>query len=218
MKYDLLYRPNFTLARVIMEPGEEVTAEAGAMVTMSPDMEMKTKARGGVGKALLRSMAGGESFFQNIFTPGPNGGEVTFAQPYPGDIIQLQLEGNAVMCQAGAYLFDHGDIEISTKFGGAKMLFSHPGFFLVRLEGHGDAFVCAYGAIHMIELGEGEEHVVDTGHIVAFDDTCNFKITRVSRSMKSLFLSGEGFVCRFSGPGRVWTQTRNPGILMMGRS
>ena len=110
MKHELLYKPNFTLARVMLDPGEAVTAEAGAMVTMSADMEMKTKGRGGIGKALLRSMVGGESFFQNTFTAGSNGGEVTLAPNYPGDILQVPLAGNAVMVQSGSYIFDTGDI------------------------------------------------------------------------------------------------------------
>jgi uncharacterized protein (TIGR00266 family) len=213
MQYDLLYRPNFTLAKVMLEPAEEVTAEAGAMVTMSADMEMKTKSRGGIGKALFRSMAGGESFFQNTFTAGPQGGEVTFAPNFAGDIIQLQMAGNTIMTQSGAYIFDAGEIEIDTKFGGGKMFFSGESLFLLKIHGHGDVFLSAYGAVHMVELGEGQEYVVDTGHIVAFDESCDFKVSKPSKGLKSLFFSGEGFVCRFSGPGRVWVQTRNPAWL-----
>ncbi len=214
MKHELLYKPNFTLARVMLDPGEAVTAEAGAMVTMSADMEMKTKGRGGIGKALLRSMVGGESFFQNTFTAGSNGGEVTLAPNYPGDILQVPLDGNAVMVQSGSYIFDTGDIEISTKFGGGKMFFSGERLFMLKISGHGEIFISAYGAIHMVELGAGEEYIVDTGHIVAFDETASFKVTKAG-SMKSLFFSGEGFVCRFSGPGRVWIQTRNPAMFLM---
>ncbi len=215
MNYELLYRPNFTLAKVMLDPGESVTAEAGAMVTMSADIEMKTKARGGVGKALLRSFVGGESFFQNTFTGGPSGGEVTLAPSYPGDVVHLHLEGNTVMVQSGSYIFDTGEIEISTKFGGGKMLFSGERMFLLKITGNGDIFISAYGAIHLIELGQGEEYIVDTGHIVAFDESATFKVTKAG-SLKSLFFSGEGFVCRFTGPGRVWVQTRNPMMFMMG--
>jgi uncharacterized protein (TIGR00266 family) len=214
MKHELLYRPNFTLAKVMLDPGESVTAEAGAMVSMSADIQMQTKARGGIGKALLRSMVGGESFFQNTYTGGPAGGEVTFAPGYPGDVIQLQLAGNAIMAQSGAYIFDTGNIEIDTKFGGGKMFFSGERLFLLKLSGQGDVFLSAYGAIHMVELGAGEEYIVDTGHIVAFDDSATFKVTKAG-GMKSLFFSGEGFVCRFSGPGRVWLQTRNPMMFFM---
>ncbi|MBD3399392.1 MAG: TIGR00266 family protein [Candidatus Coatesbacteria bacterium] len=213
MQYDLLYRPNFTLAKVMLDPGERVTAEAGAMVSMSADIEMETKGRGGIGKSLLRSMVGGESFFQNHYTAGPNGGEVTFAPNFAGDIIQLQMAGNTIMAQSGAYIFDTGEIDIDTKFGGGKMFFSGERLFLLKLVGHGDVFLSAYGAVHMVELGDGEEYVVDTGHIVAFDESCDFKVSKPSKGLKSLFFSGEGFVCRFSGPGRVWLQTRNPAWL-----
>ena len=214
MKHELLYKPNFTLARVLLDPGENVTAEAGAMVSMSADMEMKTKGRGGIGKALLRSMVGGESFFQNTYTAGPNGGEVTLAPTYPGDVIELALDGNAIMAQSGSYIFDYGDVEIDTKFGGGKMFFSGEKLFLLKLSGHGNVFLSAYGAIHMVELGEGEYYKVDTSHIVAFDETATFKVTKAG-GMKSLFFSGEGFVCRFSGPGRVWIQSRNPSLFVM---
>ncbi len=213
MNYELLYRPNFTLAKVMLDPDESVTAESGAMVSMSADIEMKTKARGGIGKALLRSLVGGESFFQNTFTGGPSGGEVTFAPTYPGDVIEMRLEGNTVMAQSGSYIFDTGEIEINTKFGGGKMFFSGESLFLLKVSGHGDIFFSAYGAIHLVELGDGEEYVVDTGHIVAFDESATFKVTKAG-GMKSLFFSGEGFVCRFTGPGRVWVQTRNPMLFL----
>jgi uncharacterized protein (TIGR00266 family) len=92
-----------------------------------------------------------------------------------------------------------------------KGLFSGEGFFVLRASGMGTLFVSSYGAIHPIELSEGQEFVVDNGHLVAWPETMEYKIQKASSGWISSLTSGEGLVCRFRGPGRVLIQTRNPG-------
>jgi uncharacterized protein (TIGR00266 family) len=174
---------------------------------MSDGVQIETKGKGGFLKALKRSVLGGESFFQNTFT-APAGGEVTFAPPLPGDIVPLQLSGQTIFAQGGAYLAGSPSLETDTKWGGAKTFFSKEGFFLLKIGGSGELFLTSYGAIYPLQLAAGQSYIVDTGHVVAFDEGVQYNVTRVG-GLKSTLFSGEGLVCRLTGPGRIWVQTRS---------
>jgi len=102
-------------------------------------------------------------------------------------------------------------LEITTKMQNlARGIFSGEGFFVIRVSGRGTLFVSSYGAIHPFDLSEGEEIVIDNGHLVAWPESMNYTIEKASSGWVSSFTSGEGLVCRFRGPGRVLIQTRNP--------
>ena len=207
MKHEILYQPSYALLKVQLGQGESVLAESGAMVSMSAGVEIQTKAKGGVFKALKRSVLGGESFFQNTFTAAA-GGEVTFAPALPGDIFSMPLEGRTIFAQSGAYLCSSPEVVVDTKWGGAKTFFSKEGFFPLKITGQGDLFLTSYGAIHPIELAAGQEYIVDTGHMVAFDESVQYDVKRVG-GLKSTLFSGEGLVCKLTGPGRIWIQSRS---------
>jgi len=131
MEHEVLYRPSYSLLKIKMERGEAVSAEAGAMVSMSSGIEMKTAAKGGVFGALKRSMLGGESFFINTFS-AVEAGEVTFAPSLPGDISALELKGQTVYAQSGAYIASSPSVEVDTKWGGAKTFFPEKVCFFLR--------------------------------------------------------------------------------------
>jgi len=207
MDDSIRYRPSFALLELDLAAGESVKAEAGAMVSHSDGVTIETGASGGLLGSLKRSVLGGESFFQNTFT-ADRGGQVTLAPPLPGDVIRHDLEGERLLVQSGSFLAADAAIDMDTAFGGAKTFFGSEGLFLLELEGTGPAFLSSYGAIHEVELAEGERYTVDTGHIVAFEDSADFTVNRVG-GIKSTLFSGEGLVCRFTGPGRVWLQSRS---------
>ena len=207
MQDSIEYRPSFALLQLDLEAGESVRAEAGAMVSYSDGVEVETGATGGILGSLKRSVFGGESFFQNTFT-AETGGEVTLAPPLPGDVVRQDLEAERLLVQSGSFLAADAAIEMDTAFGGAKTFFGSEGLFLLELEGTGPAFLSSYGAIHEVDLDDGERYTVDTGHIVAFEDTADFSVDRVG-GLRSTLFSGEGLVCNFTGPGRVWLQTRS---------
>ena len=101
------------------------------------------------------------------------------------------------------------DIEIDATWQGfGKALFSGESIFWLKCSGEGDLFLSSFGAIYEVEV-DGE-HVVDTGHIVAFEDTLQFNVTKAGTSLIGSFLGGEGLVCRFSGHGRLFCQSHNP--------
>ncbi|MCP4868084.1 MAG: TIGR00266 family protein [Proteobacteria bacterium] len=210
MRHEIHNKPDFASLHVFMDKGDQIVTEAGAMMSMSTDLDLQTNMKGGVMGALKRAV-GGESVFMNTYTAEKEEQRLDVAPASPGDILHLPMNDTTVMVQRGSYLCSTPDITIDTKFQGLKKTFlSGEGAFLLQAIGTGDLWLSSYGAIHQIDI-DGE-YIVDTGHIVAFDNTVEFDIKKVG-GLKSLLFSGEGLVCEFSGRGRVWIQTRNSGAL-----
>lgn len=207
MEHEIANRPSFATAEVHLEAGERILAEAGAMISHTDGIEMETNATGGFLKSLRRGLLGGESLFQNTFT-ATEPGSVTFAPPLPGDVVHHELDDETVYVQSGSYIASDPALELDTEFGGARTFFGSEGLFVLRMEGAGSLFMSSYGAIEEVVLQPDETVTVDTGHIVAFEETADFTVRRVG-GLKSTFLSGEGLVADFTGSGRVWIQTRS---------
>jgi uncharacterized protein (TIGR00266 family) len=214
LNVDVRFSPSFAMATVTLNQGEGLQAEAGAMTGMSGGVAIETKAQGGLLGGLKRSVLGGESFFINTFTASAGPGEVIVAPALPGDIIHLPVDGSkAIMVQSGSWLASEASVAVDTKWGGAKTFFSGEGLFLLRCSGSGDMLVASYGAIFERELAPGESYKVDTGHIVAFEEGIGYEVNKVG-SWKSTILSGEGLVATFTGPGKLWQQSRSPADLI----
>lgn len=207
MEHEVLYRPSYSLLKIRLGQGETISAEAGAMVSMSSGIQIETTAKGGLFGALKRSVLGGESFFVNTFK-ATDSGEITFAPTLPGDIHALELKGQTVYAQSGAYIASSPEIQVDTKWGGAKTFFSREGLFLLKINGIGKVFLSSYGAIHEIDLETGQKYVVDTGHMVAFAEGIGYSVKRVG-GLKSTLFSGEGLVCELTGPGKIMIQSRS---------
>ena len=214
LNVDVRFSPSFAMANVKLNQGEGLQAEAGAMTGMSGGIEITTKAQGGLLGGLKRSVLGGESFFINTFSASAGPGEVIVAPALPGDIIHMPLDGSkAIMVQSGSWLAGEASVTIDTKWGGAKTFFSGEGLFLLRCSGAGDMLVASYGAIFEMDLAAGESYKVDTGHIVAFEEGIGYEVNKVG-GWKSTILSGEGLVATFTGPGKLWQQSRSPADLI----
>lgn len=208
MQTEVLYRPSYSLAVVKLDPKESIQVEGGAMVSMTPNIEMKTQAKGGFLKSLARSALGGESFFMNTYTANGTGAEVTLAPALPGDVNILELHGETLLVQSGSYVASSEGIEVNTSWGGAKTFFGGEGLIMLRISGTGTLIVSSYGAIHPVELAPGQKHIVDTGHLVTFEASCNFQIRKVA-GWKSTIFGGEGLVVELTGPGKITLQTRS---------
>lgn len=210
MEYEISQRPDFSMVKVDLPPGGKVYAEPSAMVSMSPSVKLEAGFKGGLGKTLGR-MLGGESLIINTFTAEQGPGEVMFAGGAAGDVAYYQLNGNSLYLQRGSYMANSDGVEVSGKWQGAKGFFSGEGLVLLKATGHGDIFFNSYGAILEVDVSGG--FIVDTGYIVAFEDTLEYRVTvlpglRTAGKIKSFFFGGEGLVCQFGGHGRVWIQTR----------
>ena len=97
------------------------------------------------------------------------------------------------------------EVKVDTRWQGAQGFFAGEGLFMLQCSGTGDLWISSYGAIHAVDIRGS--YVVDTGHIVAFEESLDFNVKSVG-GIKSLLFSGEGLVCEFTGRGRLWLQTR----------
>src|SRR5215208_6085857 len=120
MQHEILYRPTYSLLSVRLEAGEQLSAETGAMVSMSGNMQLETAMRGGLLGALKRSVLGGESFFVNTFTAAGSAGEITLAPSLPGDVAHERIENSTFYLQSGAYICGATSLEIDSGWGGAR--------------------------------------------------------------------------------------------------
>lgn len=194
---------------IALDRGETVRAEPGAMLYMDDGMAMKTTT-GGLLAGLKRKFTG-ESFFVTTYTCKGDRAEVAFAAPYPGCIVPLDLaQTGSVLCQRDAYLCSAEGIKVTVAF--TKRLgagfFGGEGFILQKLAGDaGLAFIHAGGSVFERKLAAGETIRVDTGCLVAFQDSVDYSIALAS-GIKTALFGGEGlFLAKLTGPGRVWLQT-----------
>jgi uncharacterized protein (TIGR00266 family) len=213
MRTEISFSPSFAMATIHLGMGESVKSEAGAMLAMSPSIEISTSTQGGMLKGLRRSVLGGESFFMNTFSATGPDAHVIVAPALPGDIITWPLTGNTVYLQSGSYLASPGTIDIDSKWGGAKTFFSKEGLFMLKCQGTGDLIVSSYGAVHAVDLAAGQSYTVDTGHMVGWEEGVSYNVKKVG-NWKSTMLSGEGLIVELTGPGRVYIQTRSPNSLI----
>ncbi|MFA9406787.1 MAG: TIGR00266 family protein [Anaerolineales bacterium] len=208
MQVEILYRPSYSVARVVLDRNEKVQVESGGMVGMSPDLLMETEAKGGILKSIARSMFGGESFFLNTYTGVEDGDRILLAPPLPGDIAVVEMQGGSLMVQSGSYLASSEGIQVDTKWSGAETFFGSEGLIMLRISGTGTLIISSYGAIHPMELKAGEKYVVDTGHLVSFEEQIGYDVKKVA-GWKSTLFSGEGLVAELTGPGEVNLQSRS---------
>ena len=199
----------FALAVVNLQPEQSISAEAGAMVSMSSNVDLYSEMKGGVFGALKRAV-GGESAFVSTFTAKGGPGEVAFAPGAPGDVVGIEMRNQTFMVQSSSYLAGDTALVVDTKFGGAKSFFGGEGLFVLHVSGTGLLLISSFGAIYRRVLKPGEQYVVDTGHLVAWEGHMQYTIRKAAKSgyLRS-FLSGEGLVAEFSGPGEILIQTRN---------
>lgn len=212
MQIDIQFKPSYSLAIVQLASNERIRADSGAMVSHSAGVAVETKAEGGIFKSLGRAVLGGESFFQNFWVAGPQGGEVTLAPDLPGDIVEINLDNSALLVQSGSFLASENGIDLDSKLS-LKGFKAGEGLSMLEARGSGKLLVSSYGALFEKTLAQGEKYIVDTSHLVAFDASMNVQ-TRSVGGLKSTFLSGEGLVVELSGPGRLYIQSRSPQALI----
>lgn len=216
-----IFGDDMQLIEIELDPQESVIAEAGAMTMMSESIEMQTvfgdgssQEQGLMGKLLGagKRLLSGEGLFMTVFTNNGQGKQhVSFAAPYPGKIIPMDLSkfNGKIICQKDSFLCAAKGVSVGMEF--TKKLgagfFGGEGFILQKLEGDGLAFVHAGGTIIEKELKPGEVLKVDTGCLVAMTKDVDYDIQMV-RGVKSMLFGGEGlFFASLRGPGKVWIQS-----------
>lgn len=212
MDIQLLHQPDNAIAYVKLDAGDEIVAQAGAMIAMSGMINASTTLRKGKGGGImggLKRMLAGESLFLSVFrAPLPNS-EIWFAPKLMGDLLLYDMQGEELVVQASSYLASGSNVDIDLGWQGFKSFFSGESIFWLSITGQGPLVVTSFGAVYEVDV-DGE-YTVDTGHIVAFEKTLSFTVGKANPSWIGSFLGGEGLVCRFSGKGKLYCQTHNPG-------
>lgn len=209
MQVEIQYRPSNTAAKILLPKGDGCTTEAGCMIAMSDDIDVTTtthkRGKGNLLKSLGRMLTG-ESFFLNHYQSRQDG-EIWVTSTLPGDLTTYRMQGARLVVQSGAFVAADNEVEVEVGWQGFKSLFSGEGLFWLKMSGEGDVLLSSFGAIYSVDV-DGE-YVVDTGHIVAFEESLQFNISKAGSSWVSSFLGGEGLVCRFQGRGKVYCQSHN---------
>ena len=211
MKVELINRPSSTVAKLTLHNGEHCIAEGGSMVAMHGSMNIETttykRGKGSVFKAIKR-MFSGESFWLNHYYSHQALDELWLSHPLPGDMEVISMEtGTDMIVSGGSFVACEDNIEMDMSWQGMKSMFSGENLFWLKMSGQGPLVVSSYGSIYKVEVQDG--YVVDTGHVVAFEDTLDFKVSKAGSSWLHSFLGGEGLVLEFKGRGNIWCQSHN---------
>ncbi|HAX73460.1 MAG TPA: TIGR00266 family protein [Firmicutes bacterium] len=192
-----------------LDAGESVYTQAGGMAWMDEGIKMDTNLKGGLLSGIGR-MFSGESLFMATYTATRANQEIVFASTFPGKIIELEINPHNVwICQKSAFLVGQPTVSLSVEWtkrfsAGA---FGGEGFILQKLSGNGKAFIETAGSVVERTLAPGEVIKVDTGNVVAFQQSVSYEIETV-KGFKNIFFGGEGlFLTKITGPGKVYLQT-----------
>ena len=213
MDVQVAERGAFSWVQVRLEPDEQFISESGAMFRASPniDIDVTTRNRGGGGiLGGAAHMFAGESFFLSTYSSN-NGrpGEVGLAPTHQGQVQKIDCDGATDwICAGGSYLGSSQSLAINTQFQGFRGMLSGESLSFIAVSGAGVLLVNAFGKISGIDVAGGL--TVDTGHVVAFQDSLSYSIGKAGGSFLQSFLAGEGLVLNFSGQGRIYVQSHNP--------
>ena len=195
------------VVKVLMEPGEKITCEAGAMSWMDDEIEMQTEA-GGIGKMFSRLLTN-ESMFLNHYT-AKRRGEIAFASQFPGSIRAIEVTPERpIIVQKGSFLAYFGNIEQTIFFQKkvAAGFLGGEGFLMHKYSGNGIVFLEIDGSAHEYDIPAGDCKIVDTGYVAMIDASCSVDI-RTVKGVKNIFLGGEGmFNTVVHGPGHIILQS-----------
>lgn len=207
MEYKIEQSPEFAWLTVKIPQGKKLFVEASAMASMSSNINLKALFRGGI-----RRFLSGESLFLSQYSADGIEGEVCIAPGPSGDMQHVKLNNETLYLASSSYVAHTEGVQYETKFQKLSQgLISGAGWFLVKMHGQGDVWFNGYGKI--IEFDVNDQLIIDNGHIVAFTEGVEYDIIKLG-GYKSLFFSGEGFVCRFKGTGKVYVQTKKPASLI----
>jgi uncharacterized protein (TIGR00266 family) len=206
MKHEI-FGNNLPAIKFIMEKGDGIYCESGAMSWMDPSIKMITES-GGFGKMLGRALTN-ESLFRNHYVANDTG-ELVIAANLPGSIEVVTLEkGESIIVQKGSYLASSESVEMSTyiqkKISGG--FFGGEGFIMQKFTGPGQVFIEIAGSPKTYELEAGQKKIIDTGYLVMMDESCDFDIQTI-KGVKNVVFGGEGlFNTVVTGPGKIILQT-----------
>lgn len=208
MQVDVSSRPAYALAYVKLARDESVYAESGSMVSMSSGIEAAATLSGGVVQSAVRRLIAQESLVMARYTARVTGAWVALAPKFPGDLAPIEISPTAaVIVQSGSFLAHSDGVEVGAALGSLQSVALREGATVLAATGSGTLLIAAYGGLERFELRDGEQLVVDSGHLAAWSATLGLRVGPL-RGIVSSALTGEGLVGEFTGPGTVYVQTR----------
>jgi uncharacterized protein (TIGR00266 family) len=203
---------------VAMKRGETIYCEADAMVMMEASLELKGKMKGGLGGAIMRSFANGESFFQQHIEAVRDDGDCLLSPTLPGAMQVIDIGPRQYMISDGAFVAATSgvDLKVRTQSLGNALFAQSGGFFITETNGSGQLVVSGFGSMSVLDVVPGKDIVIDNAHVVCWDSSLRYEMS-ITTGASSGFLgnlinsqtSGEGMVLRFSGTGKVHVCSRN---------
>ena len=203
---------------VALRKGEQIYCEADAMVMMEDTLDLTGRMTGGLGRALMRRFANGESFFQQHIVATRGDGDCLLAPMLPGALQVLDVGKTSYLLSDGAFVAAESGVElrVRTQNIGNALFAQTGGFFVGEATGNGTLVVSGFGANFILEVTPGKDMIIDNAHVVAWDSQLRYEISVPSQQSGGLFnrlvnsvTSGEGLVLRFSGSGKVVICSRN---------
>jgi uncharacterized protein (TIGR00266 family) len=169
----------------------------------------KSRGKGGILAGVKRLLAAENFFFSTYSCNGPEAGEVGLAPTLPGDLAIIECDGSRKwLCTGGSYLGSDPELALDTQFQGLKGLFTGESISFLQVSGSGKLLVSGFGKIVRLQVSGGM--VVDTGHVIAFEDSLTYTPTKAGSSWIQSFLASDGVVLQFSGNGALYVQSHNP--------
>lgn len=203
---------------VALRQGEKIYCESGAMVMMEAVLELKGKMTGGIGSALMRTFANGESFFQQHIEAVRGNGDCLLSPTLPGAMQVIDVGTRQYMISDGAFVAATSgvDLKVRTQSLGNALFAQSGGFFITETQGSGQLAVSGFGSMSQLEVEQGKDVVIDNSHVVCWDSSLHYEMS-VATSQSGGFLSnlvnsqtsGEGMVLRFSGQGKILVCSRS---------
>lgn len=202
---------------VSLNQGEKIYCESNAMVMMEHNLELKGKMTGGLGSALMRRFANGESFFQQHIEAVRGNGDCLLSPTLPGAIELLDVGVTSYMMTDGAFVAAESGVALTvrTQNIGSALFGQNGGFFICEATGRGKLAVSGFGSCFALDVVFGKDIVIDNAHVVAWDSRLRHEISVATQSSGLLgqlvnsMTSGEGMVMKFSGEGKVVVCSRN---------
>jgi uncharacterized protein (TIGR00266 family) len=188
------------------------------MVMMESTLDLKGKMRGGLGSALMRTFANGESFFQQHIEATRGNGDCLLSPTLPGAMQIVDVGPNQYIISDGAFVAASSGVELKvrTQNIGNALFANSGGFFVTETGGQGQVAVSGFGSMSVLDVEPGKDAIIDNAHVVCWDSTLHYEIS-ITTGTSGGFLgnlinsqtSGEGMVLRFSGKGKVYVCSRN---------
>ncbi len=207
MNVEIKHRPSFATLFVTLAPGESILAESDAMASMSSNIGMRTRFNGGFLNAWLKKLFGGESLFANeFFVEQGESGQVVLTQPTPGDMAVVELDGNTIFLQPGAFVACTPGVKLSVGWAGIISWLMGEGLFRLCATGKGQVWFGGYGGVYDKQVSGS--YLVDNGHLLAYEPSLTLHLAMSGGLFATLF-GGEGLLSRVEGTGKLYLQSRS---------